>query len=737
MYIESSSPNFPGKTASLVSECFNVPTTGGADITFDYHMSGTVTDQILEFQATTDDGTTWTTLWSNVGTDGNVWNSVLVNLDLYVNVDVSFRFFGTTGSSWSGDIAIDNINIFVTGGSDCPNLGLDFGDPCDDMNPNTINDAVTVNCECVGTFVGNQIDLSSFNNGCGISTLGVNNLSGIAYSGETNLLYGVLNFPASILEIDLDGNLVRTITLTNFDDTEGIVHIGGNQFAVTEERNRRIVFVTIGSNTTNVNFPGNGFVTFNDSGTGDNFGFEGLAYDASNDVLYIGREGDSDNNNTGTEPKVYELSNPLGQIGNTVNPVEAFTNLPSCNNFDIGGLAFTSAGTLLLMSDNCSTIWELDAASGNELSSKSITGFIQPEGITVLNDNEIWVVGEQDQIAQYVIPGSPCETDCYVGATWDNSCNCTGGSIIDSDGDGECAAVDPDDNDACVPDSNDPLCNNGGTSCTTLLDNDFESGYQGWIDGGSDCRRSINDAAYANSGSYCVRLRDNTSSSRVTSPTLNTTNSDILELSFTYITASMETNEDFWLQISSNNGASWSTVETWVSGTDFQNDVREFVSLQIATPLNTTTKIRFVCDATNNGDRVHIDDILLEKCILTSIAGDGEIDTALNTNDDSEMDLEMLNVETQERERPEDLELVSIYPNPLQKGTELYIEVTQPENIVQLEVINLTGKRLIQKAWDNELTTMNIAVNNLTNGTYLLRIQTKQGIISKKFIVLE
>jgi len=732
MYIESSSPNFGGKTASLVSECFNVATTGGGEITFDYHINGTVTDMVLDFQVSTDGGNTWTTLWNQTGPAGNNWNSVYLDISAFVNIDVYFRFLGTTGSSWSGDIAIDNINMQINGNNSfCANLGLFIGDSCDDGDPTTINDTVNSGCACEGSPGGNSIDLTKFSSSCGISTLGIANLSGVTYNPNSNTLFAITNFPTEIHEVDFDGNILRTIVLNGvFNDTEGIVHYSGNQFFVAEERDRRATLITINDNTTTITYPANGAIVFDDTGSGDNIGFEGLAYDAVNDVLYIGKEGDSDNNNTGIEPKVYKVDNPTSELGNLIVPTEAFSSLPVCTNFDIGGLAFTPAGSLLLMSDNCSTLYELNPSTGAVLSSKNITGFTQPEGVTVINDTEIWVVGEADQIAQYVIPGSPCLVGCYVGATWDNACNCTGGTIIDGDGDGECAAYDPDDNDPCIPDSNDPLCSNGGSGCITLLDNDFESGYQSWSDGGSDCRRSINDSAFANSGSYCIRLRDNTNSSVVTSPALNTSNSDILNLSFTFIASSMENNEDFWLQLSTNNGATWSTIETWVAGTDFQNNVREFENVYINPPQNSTTRIRFRCDASNNVDYIYIDDVFMEKCILNIIGDDS--DTALTSDSEGETDME-----SETRDNKSFIDQVSIYPNPLNRSSELYIEVLNPKEIIQLEVLNLTGKRMIQKVWDTEKAAMALPVNNLTNGTYVLRLQTKNGMINKKFIVIE
>lgn len=63
----------------------------------------------------------------------------------------------------NGDCASDvgTINIIVTTDTDgdglcdalddCPNLAGQIGDPCDDGNPNTSNDAITVDCLCLGT----------------------------------------------------------------------------------------------------------------------------------------------------------------------------------------------------------------------------------------------------------------------------------------------------------------------------------------------------------------------------------------------------------------------------------------------------------------------------------------------------------------------------------------------------------------------------------------------------------
>jgi len=53
------------------------------------------------------------------------------------------------------DVTGNTTPAFITVGDplDCPELGANIGDPCDDGQANTENDVVTANCECLGNFV--------------------------------------------------------------------------------------------------------------------------------------------------------------------------------------------------------------------------------------------------------------------------------------------------------------------------------------------------------------------------------------------------------------------------------------------------------------------------------------------------------------------------------------------------------------------------------------------------------
>ncbi|MGH1337916.1 MAG: trypsin-like peptidase domain-containing protein [Aureispira sp.] len=112
IYVESSSPQYPSKSAILTSPCFDFSSlTSSAAITFQYHMYGASMGN-LRLQASTDGGSSWATLWTQTGDQGNSWKAASINVgSLAGNSSVQLRLNGTTGSSWQGDMAIDQFSI--------------------------------------------------------------------------------------------------------------------------------------------------------------------------------------------------------------------------------------------------------------------------------------------------------------------------------------------------------------------------------------------------------------------------------------------------------------------------------------------------------------------------------------------------------------------------------------------------------------------------------------------------
>ncbi|WP_442265658.1 M36 family metallopeptidase [Tenacibaculum sp. ZS6-P6] len=121
MFLEASTNGSTGQignnaTAILLSPCYDLSALSNATFSFSNHMYGTSVGS-LKLEASTD-GATWTSIWNQSGNQGNQWNAVNVDLAAYLGeTAVRLRFVGTTGSSWSSDIAIDAISL-STGGTD-------------------------------------------------------------------------------------------------------------------------------------------------------------------------------------------------------------------------------------------------------------------------------------------------------------------------------------------------------------------------------------------------------------------------------------------------------------------------------------------------------------------------------------------------------------------------------------------------------------------------------------------
>jgi len=114
LYTEASTnvnpPGSPNKVALLNSPCLDLSSLSGVSLEFGYHMYG-ATMGTLEVMVSTDDGTTYTSIWSRNGDLGNTWNQASIDLTTYAGSVVRLQFKGTTGSGWRSDMAIDNIKV--------------------------------------------------------------------------------------------------------------------------------------------------------------------------------------------------------------------------------------------------------------------------------------------------------------------------------------------------------------------------------------------------------------------------------------------------------------------------------------------------------------------------------------------------------------------------------------------------------------------------------------------------
>ncbi|MCG8698152.1 MAG: T9SS type A sorting domain-containing protein [Bacteroidales bacterium] len=109
-YVESSYENHPNKTAVVTSPCFDFHSLTAPVLRFNYHMYGKYMGS-LNLEVSTNRGGTWESVWNISGNQRNDWHEAEIDLSSYAGAMVNLRFKGITGTSYTSDIAIDNIRL--------------------------------------------------------------------------------------------------------------------------------------------------------------------------------------------------------------------------------------------------------------------------------------------------------------------------------------------------------------------------------------------------------------------------------------------------------------------------------------------------------------------------------------------------------------------------------------------------------------------------------------------------
>lgn len=144
MFVEASGNNtgYPNKRAILNSPCFDLSTSSGGSVSFNYHMYGAADMGSIALEASSDNGATWSSLWSESGNQGNSWLEESIDLSAYAGGTVQLRFNRLTGTTWQADIAIDNVRITNSAPSTDPCAGVA---PWSSGNSYSPGDRVTYN----------------------------------------------------------------------------------------------------------------------------------------------------------------------------------------------------------------------------------------------------------------------------------------------------------------------------------------------------------------------------------------------------------------------------------------------------------------------------------------------------------------------------------------------------------------------------------------------------------------
>jgi len=156
----------------------------------------------------------------------------------------------------------------------------------------------------------------------------------------------------------------------------------------------------------------------------------------------------------------------------------------------------------------------------------------------------------------------------------------------------------------------------------TIASHDFESGLDGWTDGGNDAGIE-SSTGYECGGSWAIYSKDDdTSNNYMTSPTYDLTSYTDIEISFCHKSTGIDSGEGFDLEF--YDGSSWVTVRSYTKPGDFNNNgtgsSNSFLeSLDSGTyTFASNSRFRFTGTANGNGEKNYFDDILIESPVQGS-----------------------------------------------------------------------------------------------------------------------
>ncbi|MFQ6573480.1 SdiA-regulated domain-containing protein [Pseudomonas sp. UM16] len=221
-------------------------------------------------------------------------------------------------------------------------------------------------------------------------------ISALTFDPDRNSLFTVTNQRSELIELSLEGRILRRVPLTGFGDPEAVEYVGPSSYVITDEREQRLIRVHLSDNTLFLDAKDAEQLTLG-IGLNGNKGFEGLAYDSAGKRLFVAKERDP--------MLIYEVhgfphDNPEQPYA--VHVVQDQKRDSRLFVRDLSSLQFDErSGHLLALSDESQLVVELDV-KGKPLSTLSLRkGFQglknsvpQAEGIAMDDVGTIYLVSE-------------------------------------------------------------------------------------------------------------------------------------------------------------------------------------------------------------------------------------------------------------------------------------------------------------------------------------------------------
>ncbi|AMZ73224.1 MULTISPECIES: SdiA-regulated domain-containing protein [Pseudomonas] len=221
-------------------------------------------------------------------------------------------------------------------------------------------------------------------------------VSALTFDPIRKSLFTVTNKNAELVELSLDGKILRRIALIGFGDPEAVEFISEDIYVITDERQQRLIKIHLEEDTQFIDAAEAEQITLGVHMSG-NKGFEGLAYDSVGKRLFVAKERDPmliyevhgfPHHNPEKSYAVHVINNPKRDAGLFVR--------------DLSSLQYDErSGHLLALSEESRLIIELDI-DGRPLSTLSLSKgrqglqktVPQAEGLAMDDDGNLYLVSE-------------------------------------------------------------------------------------------------------------------------------------------------------------------------------------------------------------------------------------------------------------------------------------------------------------------------------------------------------
>ena len=230
-------------------------------------------------------------------------------------------------------------------------------------------------------------------------------VSALTFNPQTGTLFAVLNGEPLLVELSVDGRLLRKVRINGVHDMEGLTYVAGNRFVIAEERSQRLIEIEVADDAVELDVAGAPSLSIGLDLNG-NKGFEGLSWDQRLQRLLVVKERDP--------LRVLAVSGFIGaQPGSPIAVrIEELKSPDSLWLFmrDLSSLSLhDETGHLLLLSDESNMLVEYDEDSHP----RSLLGLWrgmhglehtvpQAEGLAMDEQQRLYLVSEPNLFYRFV-----------------------------------------------------------------------------------------------------------------------------------------------------------------------------------------------------------------------------------------------------------------------------------------------------------------------------------------------